>query len=239
MDRNDTVASSYAVASGYLSRLASSDEILELAEFARNLYVSSEDDRHRALSGDFMASISKYAPERFSSVASDLLPFIFIAMHDDNEAIRNLYKKAWDEHVAGSRAITLYLSEIVSSAENLLDSPRWNIKHSAARAVADAASSLAGDIGDISTQSAHVLWPALVKAVGGKTWDGKEVIVLALAAFVEKTVPFWQSRSDVANEITKVCFYPFADFVENPNSDHHRSSCAKPVGRIESTSNTL
>ena len=204
MDRNETVSSSYAVASGYLGRLATDDEILRLAEFAKRLYTTSEDEKHRALSGDVMASLSKHAPDRFNSLASDLLPFIFIAKHDENDAVKELYENAWNEHVAGSRAINLYLKEIMTLAESLLSSPKWTIKHSAAYSIADATSTLASSIDGISAQSAAILWPALEKAIGGKSWEGKEKVVQAFAKFVESSKAFFPAKPDFEQDISKV-----------------------------------
>lgn len=45
LDRNETVASSYAVAAGYVARAASDKQILRLVEFAKQLYFESEGDR--------------------------------------------------------------------------------------------------------------------------------------------------------------------------------------------------
>lgn len=69
LDRNDTVSSAYAIACGYLSRLASDAEILQLMQYCQKLYFNSDDDRHRAISGDVVYAVSKHATDRFNALA--------------------------------------------------------------------------------------------------------------------------------------------------------------------------
>lgn len=185
LDRNETVSSSYAVSSGYVARLASDEHILKLADFAKNLYRTSDDERHRAVSADIIYAISKHATDRFGNLAVDMLPFVFIAKHDSQEDVAQLCEKTWSDNVGGSRAVSMYLKEITMLALQLLDSPRWNLKHAAARAVADATTALASGVDGIPKDQTELVWPALKKALDGKTWDGKEVVVKAFARFVE------------------------------------------------------
>lgn len=49
LDRNDTVSSSYAVAAGYVARVASDKQILHAVEFTKKLYFESKDDRAQAV----------------------------------------------------------------------------------------------------------------------------------------------------------------------------------------------
>lgn len=45
-DRNDTVATSYAAAAGYLCRIASDKAVLSLIQVAEDLFVNSEGEAH-------------------------------------------------------------------------------------------------------------------------------------------------------------------------------------------------
>ncbi|KAF2422587.1 ARM repeat-containing protein [Tothia fuscella] len=186
LDRNETISSSYAVSAGYVARLASDEQILEISEFAKTLYCTSEDERQRAVAADIIHAISKHATDRFGNLAVDMLPFVFVAKHDNQEDVAELCEKTWSDNVGGSRAVSLYLKEITILATELLDSPRWNLKHAAARAIADATEALASGVDGIPKDQAELIWPALRKALDGKTWDGKEVVVKAFARFVEK-----------------------------------------------------
>jgi len=184
LDRNDTVSSAYATACGYLSRMASDAEILELVHFCKKLYFDSDNDRHRAISGDVVYAVSKHATDRFNALAEDILPFVFIAQHDPLERAAIVYKRAWDENVGGSRAVLLYVKDIVDLAIRYLDSPRWSIKHTSAFAIAKTVGSMGSEISD---SNAEVLWPALEKALGGKTWEGKEKILKAFVEFARRS----------------------------------------------------
>ncbi|KAF2221530.1 armadillo-type protein [Elsinoe ampelina] len=208
LDRNDTVASSYATAMGYVARLASDGQVLRVFAFARKLYFESEGDRDAAVprramtSGDIVKAVSKHATDRFNAVAADVLPFVFVAKHDTHETVKGLFRDVWDDHVGGSRAVSLYLREIIDLAGGQLDSPQWAIKHTAARAVAAAVVAVSG-LG-IDETTGQTVWGPLEKALAAKTWDGKEVVLEALVKFVETGDKFWGSRDDVKATITKV-----------------------------------
>ena len=70
-------------------------------------------------------------------MAAEFLPFVFVAKHDANESVRDQFQSTWTENVGGSRAVLLYLKEILALADSKLDSPRWALKHTSAHAVAD------------------------------------------------------------------------------------------------------
>lgn len=86
--------------------------------------------------------------------------------------------------MGGSRAVLLYIKDIVNLAIRYLESPRWSIKRTSAFAVAKAVSSMGSEIDD---SNAEVLWPALEKALGGKTWEGKEKVLKAFVDFAKKS----------------------------------------------------
>ena len=199
-DRNDTISSSYATACGYLARLASDNALLKLVEYCRKLYFDSDDDRQRVISGDIVYAISKYATDRFNSLAGEVLPFVFVAKHDTYERAKTLFEDTWIENVGGSRAVLLYLKEIVDLASQYLDSARWSVKHTSAFAIADTVISCGNTIDDAN---AKVLWPALEKALSGKTWEGKETVLKALVHFA-KSSTFCSKDSKVAEQIEKI-----------------------------------
>lgn len=184
LDRNETVSSSYAVGCGYLSRLATDVEILNLIKFSQGLYFDSEDERRRSVSGEILHAVSKRATDRFNSFASDILPFVFIAKHDSSERVKEPFQDTWNETVGGSRTVLLYLKEIVTLATQHLDSPRWSVKHTSAAAIADVVTSFGSEIKD---SEAKIIWPALEKALDGKTWEGKEKVLESLVGYIKSS----------------------------------------------------
>ncbi|ORY12152.1 proteasome stabiliser-domain-containing protein [Clohesyomyces aquaticus] len=205
-DRNETVSSSYAAAAGYVARLASDKQLLATVAFCQKIYFDSEEDKSRLAAADIVLSISKNAADRFTSLSSSLLPFIFLAKHDSQENVRGLFGETWSDNVAGSRAVLLYLKEIVALADKHLESQKWNLKHTAAKTIADAIISITAGSDDISKANAEIIWPSLDKAVGGKTWGGKEVVLEAFVRFVERGNALWVDDSKVAKQIEKVAF---------------------------------
>ncbi|KAH9829277.1 ECM29 protein [Teratosphaeria destructans] len=209
LDRNETVSSSYAVASGYVARAATEKQILRLVDFSKKCYFEAEGDREAAMprraitSGEIIYAMSKHATDRFNAIAASILPFVFVAKHDPNDHVKAQFQSAWEEAVGGSRAVILYLQEIISLAGRYLDSPQWVLKHTSARAVADATTTAASIESTMSEQVIEALWPALEKALGGKTWDGKEVVLDAFVKFVESARSWYSQKPNVAAAIVK------------------------------------
>jgi proteasome component ECM29 len=210
IDRNETVSSSYAASSGYVARGASDKQILRLVSFARKLYFESEGDREQAVprqsiaAAEIMQAISKHANDRFNSLASDLLPFIYFGKHDSHDQVKEIFRNTWEDNVGGSRAISLYLKEILTMAQEHMESPQWVIKHTAARSVADATTALASMSSGFDSASSQLIWPVLEKALAGKTWDGKETVLYAFAKFVENTKHIWSAEDATAKTFVKV-----------------------------------
>lgn len=243
LDRNDTVSSAFAVSCGYLARLASEQELLNLVQHCQQLYFESEDDRSRKISGDVVYAISKHANDRFNSIASKIVPFVFIAKHDVSADAKAFFEDTWNESVGGSRAVLLYLEEILFLATKHLECPRWAVKHTCALSIADAATSSGSNINDYNSK---MIWLALEKALDGKTWAKKEKILHALVRFIKDNSNLMRDEK-VANQIQAIVFresnrknpvyrqYALAslgDFVEvRRNQDLFASVCAitKPI----------
>ena len=199
-DRNDTISSAYAAACGYLARLASDEALLKLIDGCRKLYFESDEDRQRMISGDVVYAFSRHATDRFNSFAGELLPFVFVAKHDQYDQARSLFQDTWNENVGGSRAVLLYLKEIIQLSSQYLDSARWSVKHTSAFAVADVVASAGSKI---SVADAMVIWPVLEKALSGKTWEGKEKVLEAFVQFA-KNSDLLKTESKVAEQMEKI-----------------------------------
>ncbi|KAH9878470.1 hypothetical protein IAQ61_001742 [Plenodomus lingam] len=207
-DRNETVSSSYAAAAGYLARLASDKQILATIDFVRKLYFDSEEnsDRNRVLAGDMMRALSLHATDRFTAFAADLLPFVFLTKHDGDEQTRNLFTATWDDHVAGPRTVSLYLTEILALVDTHLESRQWAIKHTAAKSVADLILQITNAVGSqtMEPSTAKLIWPVLDKALSGKSWEGKQVVLEAFVRFVERSEGWWGEEEGVARQLERV-----------------------------------
>lgn len=207
-DRNETVSSSYAATAGYLARLASDKQVMITIAFVNKMYFESEEDsdRKRLLAGDIMRAISLHATDRFTSFAAYLLPFIFFASHDGDQQTCKLFTETWNDHVAGPRTVFLYLKEILKLVDTHLESRQWAIKHTAAKTVADVVLQITNAVGSekIEPMTAKIIWPVLDKALSGKSWEGKEVVLEAFVRFVERAEGYWEGEEVVAAQLEKV-----------------------------------
>ncbi|PBP24678.1 proteasome component [Diplocarpon rosae] len=201
LDRNNAVSAAYARATGYLSRLGSDDGLLRLAAYAKGLYFNAEDEARRQVSGEIVYAVSKFATDRFNSVAAEFLPFVFFAKHDLDEHVKEQFEKTWSENVGGPRAVILYSKEINDIAVDRLESPKWTIKHSSALTIADV---IVSSGTEISGANAASLWPALEKALALKTFDGKEKVLDAFIKFTKAGKSLWSVEPSIAAQMKKI-----------------------------------
>lgn len=205
MDRNETVSSSYAAAFGYILRIASDDQILKTAEFARRLYFGdADDDRPRFVAAEILNAMAKSATDRFNALASNLIPFVFFGRFDDTERVRQLFKETYEEVASGPRVVSLYLEEVLAIIRDHLSSPKWTLKHGSAKALSETAQALSASHGSISEAQAKLVWPPLQEALAQKSWDGKAEILTGFVIFTENVEHAWRSQSPVRKEIKKV-----------------------------------
>ncbi|RAL08677.1 ECM29 family proteasome component [Aspergillus homomorphus CBS 101889] len=201
VDRNDTVSASYCSSIGYLMRLASDEQFLKTVEHAKKLYLTAEDTNQRVISAEILLSTSKLASDRFAAFASAALPFIFVSRYDLDEHVREVFEKTWQDNVGGNRAVSLYIKEIVDFVSTNLESARWAIKHTAALGLANAVTSLDAEI-DLATS--EYIWPVLERALAGKTWDGKEVVLKAFAKFAKQAKRLWEAKPQLADSMKAI-----------------------------------
>ena len=159
---------------------------------------------HSLTSAEILFAIYKQASYRFNSLAASILPFVFVGKHDSHAAVKEQFQNTWEEAVGGSRAVLLYLKEILDLSSTHLESAQWTLKHTAARTVADSVMAVSVSEGQVSSDVAKVLWPSLEKALGGKTWEGKEVVLTAFVKFVQNAKAWYLKDSAVAAGIVKV-----------------------------------
>ncbi|KAF5097420.1 hypothetical protein D0Z00_002408 [Geotrichum galactomycetum] len=185
-DRNDTISQSYATAAGYLCRIASDKAVLKYTTRLKTLYFDTDEaSRPRLIAGFAVNALSKHAPDTFSRLASAVLPFVYVAKHDTDTAVRKVFDTVWSDNTGGSGAVRLYLPEIMALAgEQLAEQRQWGIRQVAAQSVADA-SNLIGDERLPREEFARLL-NILFDACVGRSWSGKELVLTALIRLVER-----------------------------------------------------
>ena len=216
LDRNETISVAFSMSLAYLMRLTSEKQVQETSNFIRKLYFTSEESSHRVVSGEILHAISKVSNDVLMRHATEFLPLAFLGHSDTDTAVRAKFEATWKENVGGARAITLYLTEIVELVTKNIKSTKWSVRHACCLATADMVSS-----GDHSEQynsaQAELLWPVVEEALSGKTWEGKEKVILAYPKFVAKVQCLWPSKGKEIKKIalrearrTNVAYRPHA-----------------------------
>ncbi|CAI4216164.1 unnamed protein product [Parascedosporium putredinis] len=189
LDINDEVSKSYARATAYIIRAAPADAKEKFCLKCIDLYFGAEDERRR---------------QKWPTL---LLPFAYFASNDVDQYTRTAFGVAWDQHAGGSRTVAWHLSEIVTLVVRGLDAPRWSLQHTACFTIATAVEALAGSTeatGQISEANLKVVWPVFERALALKTFDGKERLLGAFPAFVDKGEALWKDGGAVASQQRKI-----------------------------------
>lgn len=134
-------------------------------------------------------------------MASDLVPFIFVAKHDTFGHVRELFQQVWDNSVGGTRAVLLYFQEILNLATFHLTSATWAIKHSTALSIADVAKTP-----ELTRQQQEKLWPVLRDALNGKTWEGKDLVLEAFGGFAQRILESTENDAAISEQMKEVRF---------------------------------
>ena len=202
LDRNTTISAAFSTSLGYLMRLASSKEIQATSRYAEKLYFESQDLSHRAVAGEILQAISKASNDVFNNHASTFLPFAFIGRNDTDEDVQKRFDPPWKDNIGGSRAIQLYLKEISILLTTHLKSTLWPIRHACCLAVADLVQTSEAQV-QYDDAEARLFWPLMEEALGGKTWEGKEKVILAYPDFVKHAKVLW-SDNTISNKMKQI-----------------------------------
>lgn len=197
-DRNQSVVQTYASCIGYMARVASPEKLVRLIDFASSKFFAAEDNNNAL--GLVIKSISQNATDKFMSMADVFFPVCFVAMHDPEETSAALYKGVWQDNTGSPQAIKLYLAEVLPLVETHLASPIWRIKQMSANTIAEIASKV-----DLGQQTDRVL-QALVRALKGKSWNGKEAVLQALVALASRNYESYKGDDDKLPNIREIIF---------------------------------
>lgn len=172
-DRNAIVSQSFAVALGYLSRLAQLEQVKQYVKTLLGLYFDpGADETARLAVANCLKALSSHASDKFLSLASLTLSFAFVAKFDLNEKVAKVFAEVWDSNTGGTASIKVYAPEIVEISVPHLASSSWNLRQSCAKAI--------GQVCDYIPYNSQLL-ESLLTALQGRTWNGKEYVYAALS----------------------------------------------------------
>ncbi|KAK0624818.1 proteasome stabiliser-domain-containing protein [Bombardia bombarda] len=194
LERNDEVSQGYARAAAYIMRVAPDDARLKWVAKVRKLYMESEDETRRQKVADCVLAVSKISPDVFGELEAGLLPFAFLGKNDTDEYVGKGFGEVWDKQAGSGISVTRWVREIVELCDKALGTHQWALKHAGALAIAEAVGAVtgAGDLmGVVNLENLRMLWPVYEKALGLKTFEGKEKLLERFPGFVAKTKGVW------------------------------------------------
>ena len=183
-DRNAAVRKTYAEAIGYLMKTAKDSSMEKLFVKLRTWYIEKDDDTSKWAVAYTLDAINKYNPDKLKSNATQAVPLTFLAMHEqpvkgENDGILEIWEEVWSDITPGTEGgIRIFLVEIMALLSLAIESTQWKMKAQAARAMGTIASKLGNSL---PMKDQGRLLTILINALSGRTWDGKEAILTALA----------------------------------------------------------
>lgn len=180
-DRNPAVRKTYASAIGHLMKTAKDSSVEKLMVKLRTWYM--EEGRDKTAVAYTLQAVARANPDRLKENASQVIPLVYLAMHEEKDSdVLEVWQEVWSDTTPGTEAGTrLYLPEIVGLLGVALDSPQWKVKAQAARAMGSVGSTLGSNV-PLKVHQDLLTW--LLNGLAGRTWDGKEDILIALADVV-------------------------------------------------------
>ncbi|KAK9876967.1 hypothetical protein WA026_015999 [Henosepilachna vigintioctopunctata] len=183
LDRNAAVRKNYAVTIGYVVGTAKEASLEKLFDKLKLWYFEREDISVKSSLAYTIQSIGLHNQDILKKYADTLIPLIFFAMHaernPESTAILEIWEEIWSDNTPGTEAgIRQNLENICAIIKNALESPSWTIKAQAANAISTVANKLGSSL-HITHQ--HSLIKILLNGLSGRTWNGKNKLLKALA----------------------------------------------------------
>lgn len=185
---------------GLAARLAQPGSVAKLVQLIRDL-ATSEKAHERSLASYFAVGLWKNSPETARKCAADVLPYAYMGRFEGDENAKGAagnWKEVWSEGAPNTdAALRIYAEEITSlCASQLSDSSQYEVKRSAAAALgAVAAAHNATGRANVLAQATQ----ALIAALPGHIWDGKDVVLSALGNIAEAAEKYYKTNDSYEN----------------------------------------
>ncbi|KAK4005791.1 hypothetical protein OUZ56_010915 [Daphnia magna] len=185
-DRNVALKKTYAIALGHLVRVAKDSSVVKLLETLENRYLEAEDEDSRLACMHTLQAMVRYNPDVVKNHSSQTVPIVFLGKHTfktpETTQLIQSWEELWMDIVPGTEAgLRMYSNDIIGYLQRAIVSPSWKLKSQSAAAIGSMANSLKSHLN--LTQRA-ILFRILLDGLAGRTWEGKEHLLHALASLV-------------------------------------------------------
>uniref|UniRef100_A0A8D8X2I5 Proteasome-associated protein ECM29 homolog n=1 Tax=Cacopsylla melanoneura TaxID=428564 RepID=A0A8D8X2I5_9HEMI len=211
-DRNSTLRKTYAQTIGHVIRSAKDSSVDKLFEKLNTSYLEKEDEGVRTAIGQTLQAICRQNQELVRARPDTIVPLVLFAMHmnkkkDDPQSMAHaeMWEDVWHEVAPGTEImLNRHIESVCSLLAQTLQSPSWNMKAQAARAICTVASKVGNNLEDKHFVN---LVNILVNGLAGRTWEGKEYLLDALAILCKNSRNLTSSvdMDAVTDSVLKEC----------------------------------
>ena len=206
-DRNVALKKTYAVALGHLVRVAKESSVVKLMETLENRYLEAEDEDSRLACMHTLQAMVRYNPDVVKNHSSHTVPIVFLGKHifktpgnnvasfyilkeklifvsefTETTQLIQSWEELWMDIVPGTEAgLRMYSSDIIGYLQRAITSSSWKLKSQAATAIGTMANPLKSNL---NIDQRAILLRILLDGLTGRTWEGKEHLLHALASLV-------------------------------------------------------
>jgi proteasome component ECM29 len=181
-DRTPAVRKSFSAAAGFVCKIASIPAVEKFASYLKDKYLDANDEEGRSIAPITFLEISRNAPNVSIEIHEVVLPLAFIGARDTAYPdLASIWEKVWSENTGGSTsAIKKWKKELLGALSSILkSSPSWELKKQVGKGFVDFIKALGFE--NMNEDLIVQVLTCLSDSLGGRTWDGKETLLEALA----------------------------------------------------------
>lgn len=183
-DRNPVIRKNYASTIGYLVSSAKESSLDKLFAKLQHWYFEREDDSVRSACAYTIQSIANHNQDILINHGDVVFPLVFFAMHaektPETENTVEIWKDIWAENNSGTESgIRQHIEVLCGILKTGLESPSWTMKAQAANGVSTIANKLGATL---EVKHRNALIEILLNGLSGRTWNGKDKLLKALAS---------------------------------------------------------
>ncbi|XP_012151377.1 proteasome adapter and scaffold protein ECM29 isoform X2 [Megachile rotundata] len=207
LDCNSVVRKNNASTIGHIVGSMKESSLNKLFKTLNTWYMERDDTVKFAI-GQTLQAINNYNQDVLRNYSNIVIPLTFLAMHEqksqENENAIELWTDLWNDITPGTEAgIRQNVEPITNILRSSLESASWITKAQAANAINTLAQKLGNDL-DATVRD--TLLKVLIDGLRGRTWDGKERLLHALATLTCNSKQGLKENAEISADIVQVLY---------------------------------
>lgn len=222
-DRNTVVRKYFASAIGHLIGIAKESTVNNLFKKLNNYYFDEQSGKSKSIVLTLSAINKKHA-DIIKDYSAVIMPLIFFAKHEevneDNKSTVEMWQELWNDVSFGDSMLQLYLNDIIMMLETSLNSQSWLLKAQSGSSISTVAKRLESSLKD---EERNRLIELVLSNISGRTFNGKERLVEALASLCSKTTTNQEIKNKLIEAVLREC---------RKEEEIYRTKVLKSLGEI-------